>query len=204
MFIGKSSHHFEFKVYTYRCEHIIVTGSPNMMHANIFGIKRQYTKFGQGNIQLRSKILRIYISPNWPSFWPKHHFDQIVQPIRFCNSLNPVNMTFSTMPFCCYMNSYNYNNNNNNGKIINCNTLTSSRNLHIHYSNVNKIFYKSHMFLRCGRQGKAVIKNPHHARWLKWESVEAAMSSQPILRNSAARSLNAMISVGHTKVKSSG
>ena len=38
------------------------------------------------------------------------------------------------------------------------------------------------------------------ARWQKWLSVEQAINSQLILRNSSARSENAMISVGQTKV----
>lgn len=38
------------------------------------------------------------------------------------------------------------------------------------------------------------------ARWVKCESVEAAITSQPILRKSSARSENAIISVGHTNV----
>lgn len=44
----------------------------------------------------------------------------------------------------------------------------------------------------------------YHAKWEKCESTEAAMISQPIFLKSSAASLKAMISVGHTKVKSSG
>ena len=44
----------------------------------------------------------------------------------------------------------------------------------------------------------------HQARWEKWESVEQAIAEQPSASNSAARSEKAMISVGQTKVKSSG
>lgn len=44
----------------------------------------------------------------------------------------------------------------------------------------------------------------YQAKWEKWESTEAAMTSQSIFLNSSAASLKAMISVGHTKVKSSG
>ena len=46
------------------------------------------------------------------------------------------------------------------------------------------------------------LKNPfsYHAKWQKCESTEHATTSQLILRNSSARSLKAMISVGHTNV----
>jgi len=43
-----------------------------------------------------------------------------------------------------------------------------------------------------------------HARWVNWESTETPRISAPIFLNSSWRSLNAVISVGHTNVKSSG
>ena len=45
-----------------------------------------------------------------------------------------------------------------------------------------------------------VIPIPYHARCEKTLSVEAANTSQLMERNSSTRSLNAMISVGHTNV----
>lgn len=44
----------------------------------------------------------------------------------------------------------------------------------------------------------------HQARWQKCESTDAPITSQSIFLNSSAASLKAMISVGHTKVKSRG
>lgn len=44
----------------------------------------------------------------------------------------------------------------------------------------------------------------YQAKWEKWESTDAAMTSHPIFLKSSAASLNAIISVGHTKVKSNG
>lgn len=62
----------------------------------------------------------------------------------------------------------------------------------------DKLQYSSSHYVR------PVSRKSHHARWLKWESMEQPITSQPMLRNSSALSLKATISVGHTNVKSRG
>lgn len=42
------------------------------------------------------------------------------------------------------------------------------------------------------------------AKWVNGESIEQPTSSQPAFLNSSAALLKAIISVGHTKVKSNG
>lgn len=54
----------------------------------------------------------------------------------------------------------------------------------------------------CSKSQSDTWFSTYHAKCEKWESVEAATISQSIFRNSSARSENAMISVGQTKVLS--
>lgn len=63
-------------------------------------------------------------------------------------------------------------------------------------SNKKNLIFKFQSFKQTPRD--------YQAKWEKCESTEAAMTSHPIFLKSSAASLNAIISVGHTKVKSRG